>query len=202
MKKIAGIILAGGMSRRFGEPKALASWQGHTFIEHIVQVMQTTVQDVVVVSHPDIRERIVTLVDVPVIEDIPSYKGEGPLAGIVSGMEQIKAQWYIVSPCDTPNLSNEWITALIGQISDEYEAIVPVIDGKKQPLLAAYHDRVKEKICALLHEEKRSMGQLLSQCNVKYVMEVELNVAKELFVNVNTKEEYVRLLNENKNKKV
>ncbi|WP_243524922.1 molybdenum cofactor guanylyltransferase [Bacillus pseudomycoides] len=200
--KIAGIVLAGGRSSRFGEPKALASWKGHTFIEQIVQVMQTTVQDVVVISHPDIKKRVVTLVDVPVIEDISSYKGEGPLAGIVSGMEQIKAQWYIVSPCDTPNLSNEWITALIGQISDEYEAIVPVIDGRKQPLLAAYHDRVKEKIYALLNEEKRSMGQLLSQCNVKYVIGEEVNVAKEWFMNVNTQEEYVWLLNRKNDKKV
>ncbi|HEK9100738.1 molybdenum cofactor guanylyltransferase [Bacillus pfraonensis] len=202
MKRLAGIVLAGGMSRRFGEPKALASWQGHTFIEHIVQVMQTAVQDVVVISHPDIKERIVTLVDVPVIEDTPSYKGDGPLAGIVSGMEHINADWYIVSPCDTPNLSSEWITALTGQINDEYEAIIPVIDGRKQPLLAAYHNRVKEKIYALLHEEKRSVGQLLSQCHVKYVMEEEWNVAKELFMNVNTQEEYVRLLNEKKKKKV
>ncbi|PEY42527.1 molybdenum cofactor guanylyltransferase [Bacillus cereus] len=200
--KIAGIVLAGGKSSRFGEPKALASWQGHTFIEQIVQVMQTTVQDVVVISHPAIKKIVVTLVDVPVIEDISSYKGEGPLAGIVSGMEQIKAQWYIVSPCDTPNLSNEWITALIGQISDEYEAIVPVIDGRKQPLLAAYHDRVKEKIYALLNEEKRSMGQLLSQCNVKYVIGEEVNVAKEWFMNVNTQEEYVWLLNRKNDKKV
>lgn len=202
MKRLAGIVLAGGMSRRFGEPKALASWQGHTFIEHIVQVMQTTVQDVVVISHPDIKERIVTLVDVPVIEDIPSYKGEGPLAGIVSGMAHIEAEWYIISPCDTPNLSNEWITALVGQISGEYGAIVPVIDGGKQPLLAAYHYSIKEKIYTLLNEEKRSMGQLLSQCNVKYVMEEEWNVAKELFMNVNTQEEYLRLLKEKKTKKV
>ncbi|PFK47969.1 molybdenum cofactor guanylyltransferase [Bacillus cereus] len=202
MKEIAGIVLAGGMSRRFGESKALAIWQGRTFIEKIVQVMQTTVQDVVVISHPDIKERIVTLVDVPVIEDMPSYKGDGPLAGVVSGMEKVEAQWYIVSPCDAPNLSNEWATALIGQISDEYEAIVPVINGRKQPLLAAYHYSVKEKIYGLLNEEKRSMGQLLSQCNVKYMMEEEWNVAKEWFMNVNTQEEYVRLLNEKKNKKV
>lgn len=202
MKKLTGIVLAGGRSRRFGEPKALAIWQGHTFIEHIVQVIQTTVQNVVVISHPDIKEKIVTLVDVPVIEDISSYKGDGPLAGIVSGMEHIEAEWYIILPCDTPNLSNEWITALVKQISEGYEAIVPVIDGRKQPLLAAYHQSMKEKIYTLLEEEKRSMGQLLSQCNVKYVMEEEWNAVKELFVNVNTKEEYVRVLKENKTKKV
>ena len=40
MSKCAGIVLAGGMSSRFGEPKALASWQGSTFIEHILKVMK------------------------------------------------------------------------------------------------------------------------------------------------------------------
>ncbi|MEH7458747.1 molybdenum cofactor guanylyltransferase [Bacillus sp. JJ1127] len=193
MKKIAGIVLAGGMSRRFGEPKALANWQGHTFIEQIVKVMKTTIQDVVVITHPNIKERMVTLVEVPVIEDIPSYRGNGPLAGIVSGMEQIKAEWYIVSPCDTPNVSSEWTTELVGQMSDDYEAIVPIIDGRKQPLLAAYHWSVKEKIYTLLEEDKRSMGQLLSQCNVKYVIGEEINMPKEWFVNVNTKEEYIQL---------
>ncbi|PEB50105.1 molybdenum cofactor guanylyltransferase [Bacillus pseudomycoides] len=193
MKKIAGIVLAGGMSRRFGEPKALANWQGRTFIEQILKVMKTTIQDVVVITHPDIKERLVTLVEAPVIEDIPSYRGNGPLAGIVSGMEQIKAEWYIVSPCDTPNVSSEWTTELVGQMSDDYEAIVPIIDGRKQPLLAAYHWSVKEKIYTLLEEDKRSMGQLLSQCNVKYVIGEEINMPKEWFVNVNTKEEYIQL---------
>ncbi|KEK24571.1 molybdenum cofactor guanylyltransferase [Bacillus gaemokensis] len=198
MKKIAGIVLAGGMSRRFGEPKALASWQGHTFIEHVVKVVQNALQDVVLVSHPDIKERITNLVEIPVIEDVPSYQGDGPLVGIVSGMEHIEAEWYIVSPCDTPNVSSEWITSLVGQISDKYEVIVPIIDGRKQPLLAAYHQSVKEKIYTLLQIEKRSMGQLLSQCNVKYVIGDELNAPKEWFFNVNTKEEYRQLLNKKK----
>ncbi|MEJ9113073.1 molybdenum cofactor guanylyltransferase [Bacillus paramobilis] len=192
MSKYAGIVLAGGMSSRFGEPKALASWQGSTFIEHILKVMTTTLQEVVVISHSDIKERVEELVQVPVIEDIPHYKGNGPLAGIVSGMEYIEADWYAIMPCDAPNVSQEWFTILLEQTSNEYDAVVPIINGRKQPLLAAYHNRVKEKIYALLQEEKRSMSQLLSQCNVKYIVGENVQAHADWFINVNTKEEYMQ----------
>ncbi|MEV5109588.1 molybdenum cofactor guanylyltransferase [Bacillus sp. LBA3-1-1.1] len=192
MSKHTGIVLAGGMSSRFGEPKALAIWKGTTFVEHIVKVMESILQDVVVISHTDIKERVERLVQVPVIEDMSHYKGNGPLAGIISGMEYIDSDWYIIMPCDAPNVSNEWITILLEQTSDEYDAIVPIIEGRKQPLLAAYHRRVKGKIDKLLQEEKRSMGQLLIQCNVKYVAGEEVQANTAWFMNVNTKDEYVQ----------
>lgn len=192
MSKYAGIVLAGGMSSRFGEPKALASWQGNTFIEHIVKVMTNALQEVVVISHSDIKERVEQLVQAPVIEDITHYKGNGPLAGIVSGMEYIEADWYAIMPCDAPNVSQEWFAILLEQTSNEYDAVVPIINGRKQPLLAAYHNRVKERIYTLLQEEKRSMGQLLSQCNVKYIAGEEVQANADWFINVNTKEEYVQ----------
>ncbi|PGD05466.1 molybdenum cofactor guanylyltransferase [Bacillus wiedmannii] len=192
MSKYAGIVLAGGISSRFGEPKALAIWKGTTFVEHIVKVMGNTLQDIVVISHTDIKERVEQLVQVPVIEDIPHYKGNGPLAGIVSGMEYIEADWYAIMPCDAPNVSREWFTILLEQTSNEYDAVVPIINGRKQLLLAAYHNRMKEKIYALLQEEKRSVGQLLLQCNVKYVAGEDVQANADWFINVNTKEEYVQ----------
>ncbi len=51
---------------------------------------------------------------------------------------------------------------------------------------------MKEKIYVLLQEEKRSMGQLLSQCNVKYVSGEDVQANADWFINVNTKEEYVQ----------
>lgn len=69
-------------------------------------------------------------------------------------MEYIEADWYAIMPCDAPNVSHEWFTILLGQTSNEYDAVVPIINGRKQPLLAAYHNRVKEKIYVLLQEEK------------------------------------------------
>ncbi|WP_242217878.1 molybdenum cofactor guanylyltransferase [Bacillus cereus group sp. BfR-BA-01380] len=187
--KIAGIVLAGGRSSRFGEPKALAIWQGKTFIEHSIEALKEVVTNIVVISHPNIKNELSHMLNVPVIEDIELYKGSGPLAGFVTGMEFIEADWYIVAPCDTPNVSKEWALGLIERADETYEAIVPVVEGRKQPLLALYHYKVKEKIEQLLKEEKRSMQGLLSQCNVQYVAVEETDI----YVNVNTKEEYSEL---------
>ena len=187
--KIAGIVLAGGRSSRFGEPKALAMWQGKPFIEHSVEALQEVVTDIVVISHSDITNELSHILNVPVIEDIELYKGKGPLAGLVTGMEYASADWYIVAPCDTPNISKEWAMGLSAQADEAYEAIIPIVEGRKQPLLALYQSSVKGKIERLLKEEKRSMQGLLSQCNVQYVTVEEADV----FVNVNTKEEYNEL---------
>ncbi|MCM3734498.1 molybdenum cofactor guanylyltransferase [Bacillus cytotoxicus] len=187
--KFAGIVLAGGKSSRFGEPKALAMWQGKTFIEHSVEALKEVTTDIVVISHPDITNELSHILNVPVVEDIELYKGNGPLAGLLTGMEFIDANWYIVAPCDTPNVSKEWALELIERADETYEAIVPLVEGKKQPLLALYHAKVKGRIERLLKEEKRSMQGLLSQCNIRYVTAEE----RDVFVNVNTKEEYSEL---------
>lgn len=188
--KIAGILLAGGQSRRFGEPKALAKWNGKTFIEHSTEALQAIAEDVVVISYPSITNTLVHMLNVPIVEDISRYKGNGPLAGLLTGMNAVKADWYIVAPCDTPNISKEWAWKLMEHIDGNSEAIVPVIDGRKQPLLALYHHDVKERIESLLQKEKRSVQQLLSQCSVRYVTGKELGLSTLIFFNVNTKEDY------------
>ncbi|CAM4157104.1 molybdopterin-guanine dinucleotide biosynthesis protein A [Bacillus manliponensis] len=186
--KIVGIVLAGGQSRRFGEQKALVKWNGKTFIEHSIEALKGVTEEIVVISHPSITNALLHTVDVSVTEDILRYKGDGPLAGLLTGMNELKADWYIVAPCDTPNISKDWALQLIKQIHEDAEAIIPVIDGRKQPLLALYHRNVKEKIECLLQEEKRSMQGLLSQCHVRYVK----SLSASFFFNINTKEEYER----------
>ncbi|MFD0770435.1 molybdenum cofactor guanylyltransferase [Bacillus sp. CGMCC 1.60114] len=193
--KIAGIVLAGGQSSRFGEPKALAIWQGKTFIEHSVEALKEVVTDIVVISHPAITNQLSHILHVPVVEDIELYKGNGPLAGLLTGMEFVDADWYIVAPCDTPNISRAWAMTFSERADETYEAIVPLVEGRKQPLLALYHHKIKGKIEQLLKEGKRSMQGLLSQCNVQYVPAEESLLPKELFLNVNTKEEYSQLHN-------
>lgn len=188
--RMVGIVLAGGQSRRFGEPKALQLWKGKAFLFYSIDALQPSVDEIVVVSH---LKELVHLPEITVYEDLEEYRGLGPLVGILTGMEAAASDWYIVLPCDVPLVTNEIIRRIIGEVKESVDAVVPIVDGRIQPLFACYHKSVKEKLGLLLREGKRSMKELLSLCTVAYVIEEKLGVNTQVFVNVNTKEEYMNL---------
>lgn len=187
--RMAGIILAGGQSRRFGEPKALVKWKGIPFLSYAVEALRPVTDNIVVISHlAELHE----FPDIRVTEDIPTYQGNGPLAGILTGMETLEADWYIVLPCDTPLITNEIVERLVQYAKGE--AVIPMVAGREQPLVAVYHRSVQEKLRQQLQEGKRSMHEFLALCSVTYVTEHDLAIHPSVFCNINTKQEYSQLL--------
>lgn len=188
--RMVGIVLAGGQSRRFGEPKALQLWKGKSFLSYSIAALQPSVDEIIVISH---LKELVHPSGTVVREDLEEYRGMGPLAGILTGMEAAVGDWYIVLPCDVPLVTNEIMMRIVGEAEEDVDAVVPIVAGRTQPLFACYHKSVKEKLRLLLREDKRSMKELLSLCKVAYVIEEKLGVNTQAFVNVNTKEEYMNL---------
>lgn len=188
--RTVGIVLAGGQSHRFGEPKALQHWKGKSFLTYSIDALQPSVDEIVVISH---LKELVHLPGVVVREDLEEYSGMGPLAGILTGMEASAGDWYIVLPCDVPLVTNEIIMKIVGRVEENVDAVVPIVAGRIQPLFACYHKSVKEKLGLLLQEGKRSMKELLSLCTVAYVKDERLGIDTQAFVNVNTKEDYMNL---------
>ncbi|MFD2618692.1 molybdenum cofactor guanylyltransferase [Terrilactibacillus laevilacticus] len=192
-ESVTGIILAGGRSRRFGEPKALVTWRGESLITYSIRALQPFVKDVTIVSHlPELHQ----LKDMRVIEDKELYKGQGPLAGILTVMEKINTCWYFVLPCDVPLISSRIVLMLLQQLQgkETHEVVVPYVNGRVQPLIGLYHHRVKEKIECQLKGNKKSMMELLEQCKVLYVSVQALSIEETSFININTKKDYTHLL--------
>jgi molybdenum cofactor guanylyltransferase len=190
-QEINGIILAGGESRRFGSPKAVARYKNDYFINYSIKALKGNVNQITVVSHPNLLSHLTTLLNEKIIKDLPAFQGFGPLAGILSGMESTPATWYVVLPCDTPKLSMEMIDKLLTFCEDNYDAIVPVIQERKQPLIAVYHDRVKKVINDLLEDRDLKMNSLLNSCRVKYVTEEDLKSSGREFENINQPEDLI-----------
>ena len=108
---IAGLILAGGKSTRMGgQNKALLTLEGTTLLEHCYNAIAHQLQLTLIscgnhrYSHPNAIQ-------------IADNGEQGPLAGILAGLRWLRDnsqyQWLLSSPCDTPNLCQQWIPAMI-----------------------------------------------------------------------------------------
>lgn len=82
---ILGVVLAGGLSRRFGSDKALAMLGGHTLIARAVDALAQWCQHVVVAGRDT--------APVPVVPDWPRA-GMGPLGGLAAALRYAQAAGY------------------------------------------------------------------------------------------------------------
>ncbi|OOE09890.1 molybdenum cofactor guanylyltransferase [Fictibacillus arsenicus] len=191
----AGIVLAGGESRRFGSPKAIAMWNNKTFIEYSIESLTPHADKILVIT----REELLTTLTkdsskfIRIFEDVPRYKGKGPLAGIYTGMISQKADYYLVTPCDMPLMSSsmyqKWLTAAQ---EGEYDCVIPVLNGKIYPLNGVYKKTCLPDIDFCLQEHNYKVLKLLQRKNTKYI-EVE-EEEEHYFKNVNTPNELIGII--------
>ncbi len=198
MNHTMGVLLAGGESRRFGRPKAFAKFNGKTFWEHAIQVLEETTERQLIISHRGLLRQFETESSHKVITDDPKVEGKGPLAGIYSAMNNEKAEWFVFLSCDIPLISAEIIQKLFTFIDHEKKIIIPKIEGKYQPLVGIYHHSVFPLVEAQLIKNERKMINFIDQVDVSFVTEKELQVNPLVFSNINSPKDYGNLLNNGK----
>lgn len=195
---MTGVVLAGGESKRFGEAKAFAQYEGKKFFEWAVNAIQDHVDQIMIVSHPTLTNRFRKITSNCVIEDVDKFKGYGPLAGIYSAMTQSQSNWYFILPCDTPLITSTVVKQIISFKKEEYDAIIPIFSGEMQPLVAIYNQHIVEKIEKLLICKKLSMKALIDECNVKFISEKDVSLQGEELLNVNDQIEFKKLFNKDR----
>lgn len=103
---ILGVVLAGGLSSRFGSDKALAEWDGRSLLLHAVDNLSGQCEQVVIAG----RE----IGPAPCIPDWPR-SGMGPLAGIAAGLHYAQdMDFESVMTCgvDSPDISQDALASL------------------------------------------------------------------------------------------
>ncbi|AXI01012.1 molybdenum cofactor guanylyltransferase [Sporosarcina sp. PTS2304] len=181
--KTVGIVLAGGQSRRFGEPKAFAEFEGKPFYEYSVESLRPFCEEIVVVTRPEFVDRFP--IDVHVTTDIENFAGMGPLAGILTAMEQLDAERYIVLPCDMPFMDRHVMDRLLQRHSTDVTGVV--VEGKLHPLVSVWNRRVKPTIRQALLENNRRVMYVQALHHIEWIEGILLTDQPELaFKNVNT----------------
>ena len=103
--KIAGLILAGGQSRRMqGQDKGLQMLNGQMLVAHVIARLRPQLGQVWLCANRHLSQY--ETFDLPVFSDETAYLGMGPLAGIASFTAHLPDEYTHVqiAPCDTPFL--------------------------------------------------------------------------------------------------
>jgi molybdenum cofactor cytidylyltransferase len=138
---LAAAILSAGESRRMGTPKALISYRGHTFLQHLIEVTK----------HPRIGIRRIVLgagseaireklgLD-PASVVINENWQQGQLSSIqaaVRSLSPAQTEGLMLCPVDHPLVSAELVARLIAEFDSSGKLIVlPTFRGKRgHPLI-------------------------------------------------------------------
>ena len=144
-EKVMGLVLAGGQSRRMGSDKASLERDGETQLDRAVRLLRAQLDTVFVSARESqagdpLRSRYPRIID--------RYDDMGPVAGILSAMDEHPGAAWLVLACDLPNIDSATIRFLLDEASAEHPATayVSVNDGLPEPLCALYRPAFRELI--------------------------------------------------------
>ncbi len=177
-----GVLLAGGMSRRFGAPKAFVTHKQKPFYRYSIDSLNELCSTILIISQAELVPEFSSREILPILTDLPPYQGCGPLAGIRTAMKSVDSTWYIVVPCDTPLLTNEVIQILSQHTFNNVDTIIPTVHGQKQPLISFYHKRCLPFIEQLLHDKTYKVDALFKQVKTTYI---DMSSFETQFTNIN-----------------
>jgi len=135
MVMLAAVILSGGASRRMGSPKALVSYQGASFLEHLLSVTRHPaigVRRVVLGPDADAISRQVTLAPEEMVINRDWELGQ--LSSIHAALRSLPegTQGMLLCPVDHPLVSAALVDALVRTFLETRAPVVlPMFEGRR-----------------------------------------------------------------------
>lgn len=139
---IAGAIIAGGKSSRFGDiNKARTLLGGKTLLKHVHERLRPQVSHLYLNCQPDFPAT--DEIDSPsIVQDFLANK-TGPLNGVLGALDRSVEdgyEWLLIAPCDTPFIPVDLATRLLNNAhSQSLELVIPSYEGIPQPSLSLWH---------------------------------------------------------------
>lgn len=199
----AGVVLAGGRSRRMGQPKAALEIGGEPLLRRVIGRLRDALPGRVLVVGPAELAPLVPGVDI--ISDARPGAA-GPLAGLeaalsyLAGLPGVPCRRAFVVACDMPLIAPALVRAMaVFAATEAGTAAAVTLRGERgpEPLHAVYSLSLLGDVTTLLDSGERSMRMLLAQVRLAEFpadMAAALDPAGLSAFNANTPEEWAAAL--------
>ena len=129
-ERVAAVILAGGQGRRMGgADKGLIPYQGRPLVEWVLAVLAPQVDERVISANRNL-EVYRTYGHRVLPDSLPGFPG--PLAGVLTAMQSVAADWLLVAPCDTPHLPPDLKQRLLAAARDAEVPLAVAADNARR----------------------------------------------------------------------
>lgn len=191
------IVLAGGPSRRLGEPKAFADVAGSPLLARVVEAVERVAEEIVVVTRRPMAARAERLLGGRVRYARDPSRIRSPIVGLVAGSTALRARFVAALPCDLPFLEPRLLRRLFVLAKGHDAAIPRWPNGMIEPLVAVYRRAALRRASIdTLAAGGRSNQDMIDRLSDVRFVEVDrlrpYDVQRRSFVNVNTPEDLAR----------
>lgn len=183
---LVGALLAGGRSRRLGQPKPLLDFGGRPLGLHLLSRLEEFCDSAVILAN---EPKLYSSWGYPVIPDI--HPGLGPLAGLHAALRASRDEWVFLLACDLPFFPAE-LGALTRARATDCHAVIPRRGPYLEPLCAAYSQAALPVVETRIRTQSGpdlKVTSILRDLNVRYLDEADrahLGPDEVLFLNINT----------------
>jgi molybdopterin-guanine dinucleotide biosynthesis protein A len=168
--EVAGVLLVGGASRRFGSPKALAVYEGETLAERAHRTLREAFGLVLVLG----KEADGLDLPFPLVDDGSELRA--PIVGVAAALRSAGADVCVLLPTDMPRVTPALLHSLAAA-AQGVDAAVP----QTGPLPGAYRRGALPVLERRIEDGELALQDALADLETKVV---ECDPA--LLVNVNT----------------
>lgn len=186
---ITTVILAGGAARRMGgEDKGLTPLNGQAMITYVIERLSS--QSSALTINCNRSQQAYAKFGYPLIKDTISG-GLGPLAGVLSALEQCDSDYVLSVPCDTPLLPSDLVDRMLQTIEKENAEACTVSDGERlHPVVLLVKRSVLNGLRDYLSDGGRKVHDWfysIPHCSADF------SDQPEAFININTPQQLTTL---------
>lgn len=183
---ISVAVLAGGQSSRMGTDKSFVQLNGKPLIQHVLETVRLLSVPITLITNDPEPYRAFGL---PIFSDI--FPEKGSLGGLYTAISYSSTPYTLCIACDMPFLNQALLLYLMRQC-EGFDAVVPRIGGRPQPIHAVYGGGCLSPIKRQIEEGQLRVRELYPRIKCRFVDDDELKqIDPELksFTNINTPEE-------------